>query len=216
MSQTLGIGCRHGQLFQLVHLHLPISTAATTSTHSSSPTFGIWHSRLGHVSLGRLRFLVSKGVLGPTLNEHLDCQSCQLAKQPALSFNKSTSVSSAPFDLIHSDIWGPSPTSTMGGSQYFVIFVDDFSQYTWLYLLKNRSQLQQTYYDFSHMVKTQFSHDIKVSSAQTMLKNIVKPLFLPFYENMALFPTALALVLLNRMGGRNVNTVICLILLVPC
>ncbi|PSS08272.1 Endonuclease, partial [Actinidia chinensis var. chinensis] len=50
----------------------------------------------------------------------------------------------------------------MGGSQYFVIFVDDFSRYTWLYLLKNRSQLQQTYYDFARMIKTQFSRDIKV------------------------------------------------------
>ncbi|GFZ21561.1 hypothetical protein Acr_29g0007230 [Actinidia rufa] len=45
-SQTLGIGCRHGRLFQLIHLHLPISTAVATSTSSSSPSFGIWHSRL--------------------------------------------------------------------------------------------------------------------------------------------------------------------------
>ncbi|GFZ16754.1 hypothetical protein Acr_26g0000240 [Actinidia rufa] len=135
-GQTLGIGRRHGRLFQLIHLHLPISTVAATSTSSPSPSFGIWHSRLGHVSLGRLRFLVSKGVL--------------------------VLVSSVPFALVHSDIWGPSPTSTMGGSQYFVIFVDDFSRYTWLYLLKNRSQLQQTYYDFARMIKTQFSRDIQV------------------------------------------------------
>ncbi|GFZ16739.1 hypothetical protein Acr_26g0000090 [Actinidia rufa] len=71
-TQTLGIGRRHGHLFQLIRLHLPISTAAATSTSSSSPSFGIWHSRLGHVSLGRLRFLVSKGVLGLIVNEHLD------------------------------------------------------------------------------------------------------------------------------------------------
>ncbi|GFZ10946.1 hypothetical protein Acr_22g0003440 [Actinidia rufa] len=74
-GQTLGIGRRHGRLFQLIHLHLPISTAAATSTSSSSPSFGICHSRLGHVSLGRLRFLVSKGVLGPTINEHLEIMS---------------------------------------------------------------------------------------------------------------------------------------------
>ncbi|GFY95362.1 hypothetical protein Acr_10g0007470 [Actinidia rufa] len=45
-GQTLGIGRRHGRLFQLIHLHLPISTAAATSTSSSSPSFAIWHSRL--------------------------------------------------------------------------------------------------------------------------------------------------------------------------
>ncbi|GFS32293.1 hypothetical protein Acr_00g0021810 [Actinidia rufa] len=54
-GKTLGIGRRHGRLFQLVHLHLPISvsTVATTSASSSS-SFGIWHSRLGHVSSGRV------------------------------------------------------------------------------------------------------------------------------------------------------------------
>ncbi|GFZ05366.1 hypothetical protein Acr_17g0009380 [Actinidia rufa] len=55
-GQTLEIGRRHGRLFQLIHLHLPISTAATTSTSSSSPSFGIWHSRLGHVVVGSITF----------------------------------------------------------------------------------------------------------------------------------------------------------------
>ncbi|GFS40568.1 hypothetical protein Acr_00g0069360 [Actinidia rufa] len=150
----------------------PQSTAATagvSSTTSASPTLidvsdlpALVQQILSASGNPSTALSASTGVLGPTINEHLDCQSCQLAKQPALSFTKSTSVSSAPFALVHSDIWGPSPTSTMGGSQYFVIFVDDFLRYTWLYLLKNRSQLQQTYYDFARMIKTQFSRDIKV------------------------------------------------------
>ena len=105
--------------------------------------------------------LISSGQLGHVVSGKEDCLSCQIAKQPALSFNKSTSFSTAPFELIHSDIWGPSPTPTMGGSRYFVIFVDDFTRYTWLYLLKHRSELKQIYYDFSAMVKTQFSSTIK-------------------------------------------------------
>ena len=68
---------------------------------------------------------------------------CQFSKQTVLPFNNSVSHALSSFDLIHSDVWGPSPISTPGGSCYFVIFVDDFSRYTWIYLFKNRSKLYQ-------------------------------------------------------------------------
>jgi transposase InsO family protein len=70
-------------------------------------------------------------------------------------------ISSAPFDLVHSDVWGPAPIPTMGGSRYFVIFVDDYSRYTWLYLLQNRFELPKIYSEFQRMVQTQFSRNIK-------------------------------------------------------
>ena len=57
---------------------------------------------------------------------------CQFVKQIVLPFNNSVYHALSPFDLIPSDVWGPSPISTPGGSRYFVIFVDDFSLYTWI------------------------------------------------------------------------------------
>ena len=86
----------------------------------------------------------------------------QFGKQTALPFNNSVSHALSSFDLIHSDVWGPSPISTTGGSRYFVIFVDDFSRYTWIYLFKNRSELYQIYRHFTKMIETQFSKPIKV------------------------------------------------------
>ena len=58
----------------------------------------------------------------------------------------------------------------MGGSRYFVIFVDDFSRYTWIYLMKNRSEVLTIYRDFAKMVQTQYSKAIKVFRSDTMLK----------------------------------------------
>ena len=78
------------------------------------------------------------------------------------SLDNSVSHTLSSFDLIHSDVWGPSPISTPGGSRYFIIFVDDFSLYTWIYLFKNRSELYQIYRDFTKMIETQFSKPIKV------------------------------------------------------
>ena len=87
---------------------------------------------------------------------------CQFGKQNALPFNNSVSHALSSFDLIHSDVWGPSPISTSGGPRYFVNFVDDFSRCTWIYLFKNRSELYQIHRDFTKMIETQFSKPIKV------------------------------------------------------
>ena len=85
-----------------------------------------------------------------------------MAQQPTLYFNNNDSFSHTSFDLIHFDIWGPNPTTTVGGSKYFVIFVDDFSRYTWIYLMHNRSELAQIYCTFAQMISTQFSKAIKI------------------------------------------------------
>ena len=61
--------------------------------------------------------------------KNFDCVSCQLGKQPALPFTTSESISTDIFDLIHSDVWGPSSVFSIGGSRYFVVFVDDCSRY---------------------------------------------------------------------------------------
>jgi hypothetical protein len=62
------------------------------------------HSCLGHVSFPCIKTLVSRGLLGSVSSSPFDCMSCQLGKQPALPFNNSESITSATFDLIHSDV----------------------------------------------------------------------------------------------------------------
>jgi hypothetical protein len=68
------------------------------------------------------------------------CDACQQAKSRRLSYTNSSSISSAPFELIFSDVWAPAPKS-VGRYQYYVSFVDDFSKLTWIYLFKNKSLL---------------------------------------------------------------------------
>jgi hypothetical protein len=146
-------------MFKLTSLHLPFTPTTPPShvAHTASVfPLSSWHLHLGHVSVQKLRSLISSGFLGQVKHDSVDYVSCQLAKQPALSFNNSDSFSHASFDLIHSNIWEPSPTATVGGSKCFVIFVDNFSRYTWIYLMHNRSKLAQIYYTFVQMISTQF------------------------------------------------------------
>lgn len=66
------------------------------------------------------------------------CDVCQMAKSHQLPYNRSTSVSQFPLELISSDVYGPTPIS-VGRHKYYVSFVDDYSKFTWVYLLKAKS-----------------------------------------------------------------------------
>ena len=44
-----------------------------------------------------------------------------------------------PLEIVHSDICGPMQTSSIGGCNYFLTFIDDYSRKTWVYFLKNKS-----------------------------------------------------------------------------
>ena len=163
MGQIVGTARKVGRLFEPIFLHLPSSRlSASTVSEQSTSSLALWHSRLGHPSISRVKQLVSKGLFGSVSNKSFDCMPCQFGKQTALPFNNSVSHALSSFDLIHSDVQGSSPISTPGGSRYFVIFVDDFSRYTWIYLFKNRYELYQIYRDFTKMIKTRFSKPIKV------------------------------------------------------
>lgn len=59
----------------------------------------------------------------------LDCKICQLSKHVCNSYPLSVNKSLHPFDIFHSDVWSPSPISSLFGYRYFVTFVDDHSYF---------------------------------------------------------------------------------------
>ena len=70
-----------------------------------------------------------------------------------MPFNTSESMSTDIFDLIHSDVWGPSSVSSICGSLYFVVFVDDYSRYSLIFHMKHCYELLQVYSNFAKMVE---------------------------------------------------------------
>ena len=144
-GQELGTGHGVGRMFPMDNLYLPpvtpISVAATTAAVSSLSSLALWHSRLGHASSSQVQQLASKGLLGSVSKDNFDCTSCHLGKQQVFPFNKSESISNSIFELIHSDVWGPSPVASISRSQYFVVFIDDYSRYSWIFPMKSRSEI---------------------------------------------------------------------------
>jgi transposase InsO family protein len=134
---------------------VPAASGPTTS-------FAQWHHRPGHLCGSRLSTLIKSGCLGSThVESSFHCKGCHLGKQIHLPYFTSTSHSAKPFDLIHSDVWGPASFVSKGGHKYYVIFIDDHSRYTWIYFMKRRSELPSIYKSFIRMVHTQFPVTIK-------------------------------------------------------
>ena len=44
-------------------------------------------------------------------------------------------------ELVHFDVWSPCRVESVLGFRYFIVFIDDFSKMTWVYLLKSRTQV---------------------------------------------------------------------------
>ena len=82
-----------------------------------------------------------------------------MGKSHQLPYPKSTSVSRAPLELVFSDVWGPAPTS-VGKNNFYVSFIDDYSKFTWIYLLRHKSKVFQRFHDFQKLVECMFGKKI--------------------------------------------------------
>ncbi|KAJ9550673.1 hypothetical protein OSB04_014718 [Centaurea solstitialis] len=169
-KQTLGVGRRVGRVLEVVYIRIPLSSPRVVASVSPSSSLDLWHARLGHLSSSRIKMLASSGSLGHVTSSDISCLPCKLGKHHALPFDTNESKSFSPFDLIHSDVWGPAPHSSMGGARYFVIFIDDHTRFTWIYLMKHRSELPQLYITFARMIQTQFSKPIKILRADNAME----------------------------------------------
>ena len=150
----------------------PLHGSPALSTVSSSPTalvstaanVRIWHSRLGHPSSAIFRKVLStnKVVVHGTSSLAFFCKDCALAKNHKLPFGSPQSVSTTSLELLHCDVWGPSPVVSVSGYRYYLLIVDDYSKYSWYFPLKSQSYVFLTFVEYKSYVENTLGNKIKV------------------------------------------------------
>jgi hypothetical protein len=127
-------------------------------------SFAIWHAHLGHVLSTIISILNKQGSMSLTsiLPNPSLCVSCQKAKSHKLPFQTSDSRFETILGLIHCDLWGSAPITSISGYRYYVIFIDDHSRFTKFYPLKHKTNFYQTFINFQSLVENQFSTKIRI------------------------------------------------------
>ena len=127
------------------------------------------------------------------------CDVCQFSKQTHLPFINSFSIFIELLELVHFDLWGPAPVDSYDGYKYFVLFIDDFSRATWLYLLKSKTEVTSVFKDFHTMVFNQFGAKIKTFRYDNGTKYAKGP-FSKYHQIEEIIHQQVVLELHNKMG----------------
>ncbi|XP_074345088.1 uncharacterized protein LOC141684147 [Apium graveolens] len=137
----------------------PIPATVHSATKQSKSDFALWHTRLGHAPISKLRYIPS--LKNKTLPIDKVCVTCPMSKFAKLPFELSDSHASAKFELVHVDTWGPYKVATRGKYKYFLTLVDDYSRVTWVYLIQQKSDYLETLKTFNNYVVMHFNTTIR-------------------------------------------------------
>ena len=122
----------------------------------------LWHCRLGHISKRCMTELHKCGSLGSFDYESFDTyESCLLGKMTKLPFKGKVERANGLLDLIHIDVCGPMSVHARGGFVHFITFIDDYSRYGYLYLIRYNSEAFEKFKEFRNEVEKQLGRSIK-------------------------------------------------------
>lgn len=154
-GQPLLQGPLKQDLYHLSHAFSPSipPQALHTSIHSTSA----WHHKLGHPSFKIIKHLTENHHLPIKIPASHECSSCHYVKSHKLPFSNHHLTSSKPLELLYSDVWGPTPVRSLDGYLYYLIIVDHFSKYVWLYPMKHKSDVFSIFVQFKSIVEKNFN-----------------------------------------------------------
>ncbi|KAJ9562193.1 hypothetical protein OSB04_007353 [Centaurea solstitialis] len=140
---------------------LPSPPPSALASANVAVSFDTWHHRLGHPGAPVFQFLMSRKFISCSSKTSSLCHVCQLGKHCRLPFSVSSTKTSRVFELIHSDLW-TSPVTSLSGFKYYVLFLDDFSHFLWVFPLRAKSEVFSTFKTFRAYVLNQFKTDIQL------------------------------------------------------
>ncbi|CAI7834620.1 unnamed protein product [Closterium sp. NIES-53] len=141
-----------------------VFAAASTSSPASAPCSSrplshktlLWHHRLGHPSLPRLRGMASRALVSglpkslPPLppGPAPTCVPCVEGRQRAAPHSSSFPPTEAPLQTLHMGVWGPARVRGQGHERYFLLVVDDYSRYTTVFPSRSKGEVPEVLIDW--------------------------------------------------------------------
>ncbi|KAF9663835.1 hypothetical protein SADUNF_Sadunf17G0093300 [Salix dunnii] len=118
----------------------------------------LWHARLGHPHpqiIGRLALPSLHGKIG-------FCESCMLGKSTKLPFTSRQTYATEFLHTLHTDVWGPASVTSFDGFRFYLIIIDEYSRYVWLFPMARKSEVATIFPMFIKRMENQFSTTVKI------------------------------------------------------
>jgi hypothetical protein len=172
------IGTREGNLYRLLEHN------EEALIHDEVNPNELWHRSYAHINYQALPFFkkMVEGIPELQFTHEGICKGCALGKNIKKPFPSINNRSKEILDLIHSDVCGSMLVRSLGGSLYYVIFLDDYSRKTWLYLLKTKDEVFIKFQEFKGEIENLTNKKIK----QIMEENTHQRNSLPFANRQGL------------------------------
>jgi uncharacterized protein involved in tolerance to divalent cations len=119
-----------------------------------------------------------RGLKDVVFEKDKPCSACQAGKQVANTHpTKAFMSTSRPVELLHMDLFGPTTYASAGGNLYCLVIVDDFSIYTWMFFLHDKSEVASIFKNFAKKAQNEFDCKIKKIRSDNE-KEFDKPTFM--------------------------------------
>lgn len=106
----------------------------------------LWHHRLCDANFTHVTHILKLCNIYIFNKQITDfCTSCSLGKSHRLHAPSTNTIYHKAFDMIYTNVWGPSPNPSSSGYGYYIAFVDGHTRYTWLYFHKQKSEALQAF-----------------------------------------------------------------------
>nr|GEX07381.1 hypothetical protein [Tanacetum cinerariifolium] len=123
----------------------------------------LWYCRLGHISKKHIEKLQHDEIINSidieSLGKRVSCLSGKMARKP---YSHQVERAKDLLGLIHTDVCGLFRIVSRQGANYFVTFINDFSRYGYVYLLKHKHEVFETFKVFQKEVENQLGKTIKL------------------------------------------------------
>jgi hypothetical protein len=145
-------------------LHKLKGHSEAAMTHTIENPCELWHKRLAHINYKALPYIckVVTGLPELKVDHEGICNGCAQGKNIKNPFPKRDNKAKGVLELIHLDVSGPMPSSSISGYVYYVSFIDDYSFKTWLYLLKSKDEVFSKFKEFKALIENLFERKIKI------------------------------------------------------
>ena len=152
-QRTIMTAKKSGGMYKVI-VHVQENLIALNTSCDESE---LWHQRLGHLNMQVVRKMI------PELkSKKIECKSCFQGKMARVAFRISNGRHKELFGLIHSDVCGPFEENAIGGYRYYVTFIDDKSRYTFVYLIRAKSEVFAKFRDFEVLIRNKYIKTIKI------------------------------------------------------